>query len=100
MFTFCYVCFQQAQALKEKAEREEKLAAAVLKNAPVGTEVSVSTPSMEMKISKNSPEDMKEKTVTTEDGPIEIKGKVGGCAGNVGLQVRYLVFGLSILCKN
>ncbi len=63
----------------------------MLKNTPVGGEVSVSTPSMEMKISKNTQEDMKDKNVTTEDGPIQIKGKLGGCAGNVGLQVRFII---------
>ena len=79
---------QQAQALREKVEREEKLAAAVLKNTPVGIEVSLSTGSMEMKLSKNTPLDMEDRNVTTEDGPIQIKGRVGGCVGNVGLQVR------------
>ena len=81
------VALQQAKALRQKAEREEKLAAAVLQNTPVGIEVSLSTGSMEMKLSKNSPLDMKNKNVTTDDGPIQIKGNVGGCAGNVGLQV-------------
>ncbi len=82
--------FQAAQALKDKAEREEKMANALLQNAPVGAEIDLSFGDSEMKLSKNTPKDMEDKNITTEESSIELQGNVASCGGAVGLQVNLL----------
>ena len=73
--------------MEEKAAREEKMATALLKAAPVGAELEFTFGESEMMLSKNRLEDMEDKEVTTSDGSIHIGGKIEGNTANVGLQV-------------
>ena len=44
-----------------------------------------------MKLSKNTQADIEAKNLTTQDSSIQLQGNVGGCPGDVGLQVIYFV---------
>ncbi len=79
---------QAAKALREKAAREDKIAAALLKRAPVGTQLEFTYAGSVKKLSKNSREAMKDKRLTIEDSSIQLQGNANGCPGDVLLKVN------------